>query len=182
MRVACAKLVLGRTSLKQGPNDASHEVRSVVVTSLSWPWDHRVGTRHGARRLDPAGSPRGNITDGARGDITDGPRSTGVAGPDRTSTAGHIETRSAAVRRQRSRRTTASLCRPPRHSASGIRRAAAWVLHAPTLLLPILQLWWSYLRAMLVGLAARLLATVVTSANRPRALGGAGPISKHSMS
>ena len=147
---ACAKLVLVKTSPKQRPNDAAQQVCSVAVTSLS----HPAGARHGARRLGAAGSPR----------------SASVAGPGRASPAArHLETRSAAVRRQRSRHTTAWLCRPTSYSASDIRRAA-WVLPAPTLLLSIPQLWWTCLRTMLVGLAARFLVVTFANPHRPAAL------------
>lgn len=120
--------------------------------------------RQGARRLD----------------ATDGQWRSTLGSPKRaTVTTDHIETRGTAIRRKTSGHTTASLCRPTRYSASGIRRATARLLPASTLLLSIPQLWWSYLRTMLVGLAARLLATVVTSASpTARALDCGAPPTK----
>ena len=76
--------VLNWFAVKRGTSDASHEVRSVVVTSLSWPCYHPRRARHGARGVDAAGCPRHPTTAASpSGTITDGPGRTSIAGPGR---------------------------------------------------------------------------------------------------
>ena len=149
--------VLNWFAVKRGTSDASHEVRSVVVTSLSWPCYHPRRARHGARGV-AAGCSRDPAADSPRGSITDRPGRASVTGPGRASPAARIETRSNAVRRETSPHM-AWLCRPT-YSGCRIRRAAARILPASTLLLSIPQLWWSGFRPVLVGLGARLLRTM----------------------
>jgi len=141
----------------RGHSDAFHEVRSVVVTSLGWPCCHPRRARHGATGVAAAGCPRHPTADSPSGAITDGPGRASVAGSGQASpAAGRIETRSAAARRETSPHV-AWVCRPTRYSGCRIRRAAARILPASTLLLSIPQLWWSAFRTVLVGLGQRLL-------------------------
>jgi hypothetical protein len=93
------------------------------------------------------------------GSITDRPGRASVTGPGRASPAARIETRSTAVRRETSPHM-AWLCRPTRYSGCRIRRAAARILPASTLLLSIPQLWWPAFRTVLVGLGEHLLRTM----------------------
>ena len=153
--------VLNWFAVKRGTSDASHEVRSVVVTSLSWPCYHPRRARHGARGVDAAGCPRHPTTAASpSGTITDGPGRTSIAGPGRASpAAGRIETRSTAVHRETSPQME-WLCRPTRCSGCRIRGAAARILPASALLLSIPQPWWSAFRPVLVGLGKRLLRTM----------------------
>ena len=153
-RTAASGHVLNWFWVKRGTSDAFHEVRSVVVASLSWPCCHPRRARHGARGVDAAGCPRHPTADSPRRTITNGPGRTRVAGPGRASpAAGRIEARRTSPH-------TAWLCRPTRYSRCRIRRAAARILPASTLLLSIPQLWWSAFRPVLVGLGERLLRTM----------------------